>query len=297
MELIRRIDAAGDLYLAKHEGWYCSPCERLLHREGARGGPEVPGARRRGRMEVGRERLLPPVEVPAAAARLDRQPSRGDPPRDDDETKFDRSSNRACATSRSRAPASTGGSRFPGYPGHTVYVWLDALANYITASALEQEARTRGTVGSRRVGGRRRATWALPTQESPSLRHPPLPSFLERFERLRRRADPPSPHRQGHPPLPRRLLAGVPDVGRTAAADDGLGARLVAARREEDVEVGRQRRPARRPRRRASVPTRCATSCCARWSSGRTRASPTRRSSIASTATSRTTSATPRAAS
>src|SRR5262245_20200243 len=26
-ELIRRIEANGDLYLAKHEGWYCSPCE------------------------------------------------------------------------------------------------------------------------------------------------------------------------------------------------------------------------------------------------------------------------------
>ena len=27
LELIRRIEANGDLYLAKHEGWYCSPCE------------------------------------------------------------------------------------------------------------------------------------------------------------------------------------------------------------------------------------------------------------------------------
>ena len=27
MEIIRRIEAAGDLYTARHEGWYCSPCE------------------------------------------------------------------------------------------------------------------------------------------------------------------------------------------------------------------------------------------------------------------------------
>ena len=26
-EIIRRIDAAGDLYTASHEGWYCAPCE------------------------------------------------------------------------------------------------------------------------------------------------------------------------------------------------------------------------------------------------------------------------------
>ena len=26
-EIIRRIEAAGDLYLAKHEGWYCASCE------------------------------------------------------------------------------------------------------------------------------------------------------------------------------------------------------------------------------------------------------------------------------
>ncbi len=56
-------------------------------------------------------------------------------------------------------------------------------------------------------------------------------------------------HRQGHPPVPRRLLAGVPALGRPAAADDRVGARLVAARRQEDVEVGRQRRAARRSRR------------------------------------------------
>src|SRR5213593_3634547 len=26
-EIIRRIEAAGDLYLARHEGWYCASCE------------------------------------------------------------------------------------------------------------------------------------------------------------------------------------------------------------------------------------------------------------------------------
>src|SRR5687768_2262755 len=26
-EIVRRLDEAGDLYTAKHEGWYCLPCE------------------------------------------------------------------------------------------------------------------------------------------------------------------------------------------------------------------------------------------------------------------------------
>src|SRR5262245_24534013 len=26
-EIVRRLEAAGDLYTAPHEGWYCSPCE------------------------------------------------------------------------------------------------------------------------------------------------------------------------------------------------------------------------------------------------------------------------------
>src|SRR5690242_16184183 len=27
VEMVRRLEAAGDLYSATHEGWYCSPCE------------------------------------------------------------------------------------------------------------------------------------------------------------------------------------------------------------------------------------------------------------------------------
>ena len=42
-----------------------------------------------------------------------------------------RAGSRTC---RSRAPASVGGVPVPGHPGHVVYVWLDALINYITAA-------------------------------------------------------------------------------------------------------------------------------------------------------------------
>ena len=69
----------------------------------------------------------------------------------------------------------------PGDPSHTVYVWIDALTNYLTAlGGPEAVARGEG----------RGAFWA----------------------------DVPPPDRQGHPPLPRRLLAGAADERRAAAA-------------------------------------------------------------------------------
>ena len=55
--------------------------------------------------------------------------------------------------------------------------------------------------------------------------------------------------RQGHHPLPRHLLAGVPDVGRTARAAAGRRARISVQPRREDVEVGRQRGEPGRSRR------------------------------------------------
>ena len=42
LELIRRIEAAGDLYLAKHEGWYCSPCELFYTEKELAAGQKCP---------------------------------------------------------------------------------------------------------------------------------------------------------------------------------------------------------------------------------------------------------------
>ena len=56
----------------------------------------------------------------------------------------------------------------------------------------------------------------------------------------------PARDRQGHPQVPHRLLAGVPDGRRDRAAAARLRPRLPADGREEDVEVARQRpRPER----------------------------------------------------
>ena len=90
----------------------------------------------------------------------------------------------------------------PGDPKHVMYVWVDALTNYITG-----------------VG--------FPDESAPLL-------ALLAGRRAR--------HRQGHRALPRGLLAGLPDVGRHRAAEARLRPRLPVQPRGEDVEVGRQRR-------------------------------------------------------
>ncbi|HVR10101.1 MAG TPA: class I tRNA ligase family protein, partial [Thermoanaerobaculia bacterium] len=43
-EIIRRLDAAGDLYAAVHEGWYCSPCETFYTEKELAGGAAGAGA-------------------------------------------------------------------------------------------------------------------------------------------------------------------------------------------------------------------------------------------------------------
>ncbi len=48
-------------------------------------------------------------------------------------TRCARSSRAACATCRSRERRSSGGSPSPAIPSHTIYVWIDALTNYLTA--------------------------------------------------------------------------------------------------------------------------------------------------------------------
>ncbi len=89
----------------------------------------------------------------------------------------------------------------PGDPKHVMYVWVDALTNYLTGTG-------------------------FPDADAPAR---PL---------LARRRP---PHRQGYQPLPRGLLARLPDVGGAAPAPAGGGARLLVQPRREDVEVGRQR--------------------------------------------------------
>ena len=77
--------------------------------------------------------LLPHVGVRERAARAHRGPPRVRPAGDPPQRGASPSSSAGCATSPSRAPRSSGASRCPATPKHVIYVWIDALSNYITA--------------------------------------------------------------------------------------------------------------------------------------------------------------------
>jgi methionyl-tRNA synthetase len=199
--LIARIAAANDFYTAKHEGWYCSSCEAFYHREGARRRPELPRPRHPTtweseenvffRLSKYAEPLLRHYQTNPTFVRPETRLA--------EVASFVRSGLNDLSVSRSKVKW---GIPFPGHPGHVVYVWLDALANYITALGFggEDDALYRDTGESPRDG----ACHVIGKDISA---------------------------------LPRRVLAGVPDVGRPSAADDGVGARLVAPGREEGLQV------------------------------------------------------------
>jgi methionyl-tRNA synthetase len=137
-EVIRRLDAAGDLYTAVHEGWYCSPCETFYTEKEL-----LPG------------KLCPVHEAPVewkseenVFFRLSRyqQPLldwyESQPPpvrpasRLNEVRSFVAGGLRDLSVSRANLEW---GIPFPGRPGQTVYVWLDALTNYISALGLGSE--------------------------------------------------------------------------------------------------------------------------------------------------------------
>ena len=123
--------------------------------------------------------------------------------------------------------------------------------------------------------------WGVPLpwdETHVTLRLVRRPDELHHRGRLRRRpravrADVAGEHpldRQGHPPVPRRLLAGDVDGRRRRAADAGVGARVPDGRRQEDVEDEPHRHPPVRADSTTSARTPTGTTACAR-----SRAAPT----------------------
>ena len=89
----------------------------------------------------------------------------------------------------------------PDAPDHVMYVWVDALTNYITGVGFPDESSD--------------PKWALLAGRSAC-------------------------HWQGHRAVSRRLLARVPDVGRDCAAKARFCAWVSVEPRRENVEVGWQ---------------------------------------------------------
>jgi len=132
-ELIGRIAAAGDLYSDRHEGWYCTGCEtfytekELLQPGNRCPVHETPAEWRSEenvffRLSRYQEKLLDWYE---------RHPESVQPATRRNEVRaFVEAGLRDLSVSRGNL---SWGIPFPGHPGQTVYVWLDALSNYVTA--------------------------------------------------------------------------------------------------------------------------------------------------------------------
>jgi len=139
--LIRRLEAAGDLYTARHEGWYCTACETYYTEKELLPGNLCPD---HGtpcawqseenvffRLSRYQEPLLafyrahPEFVVPSSRFR--------------EVESFVEAGLRDLSISRTNLEW---GIPFPGRPGHVVYVWFDALANYITALGFGGEDET-----------------------------------------------------------------------------------------------------------------------------------------------------------
>ena len=139
-ELWRRAERRGDLYRSRYEGWYCSGCEEF--RDSAC--PEHDTA-----LEPVVEenwffrlsRYVPKIRAAITDGRLRIEP----PARRNEVLGFLAGEVRDLSVSRPRARVGDWGIPVPGDPDQLVYVWFDALANYVSAPSFScwSAARTR----------------------------------------------------------------------------------------------------------------------------------------------------------
>ena len=185
--LLQRIRDNGYIYKGTYSGQYCVFDE--LYVDGARPGRSLPRVRASHRNGARGKLFLQALGIPGqAAGALRHHPDFIRPEtRRNEVISFVRSGLRDLSISRSTF---SWGIPVPDDPKHVIYVWLDALANYITAIGYGSDADRR--------------------------------KFREVL--AGRCAD----DRQGDCALPLRLLAGVSDGGRTAAAKSHRRARLAA---------------------------------------------------------------------
>ncbi len=136
--LIERIRAAGDIYTDRYEGYYCSRCEAFRKQAELVDGRcphhpsrEIVWTEEENyffRLSEYGDRLL---------AHIESHPEFIQPPsRRNEILRLLEGGLEDISASRSRVPW---GVPFPGDPEHTVYVWFDALPNYISAIGYPDE--------------------------------------------------------------------------------------------------------------------------------------------------------------
>lgn len=131
--ILARMKEAGDLYLARHEGWYCTGCETFYtEKELAQPGNLCPDHRTPTEWKA-EENLffrLSRYEQPLLEL-YERNPGFVRPESRLNEVRaFVAGGLKDLSISRFGLDW---GVPFPGHPGHSVWVWLDALTNYISA--------------------------------------------------------------------------------------------------------------------------------------------------------------------
>jgi methionyl-tRNA synthetase len=143
-EWVRSVMEKGDIYRATYEGFYCTPCETfVLDRDVQESAPQCPSCLRLTslidepcyffRLSAYQDRLLdwykahPDLTVPRE--------------RINEVKSFVESGLKDLAISRSRTSVSWG-VPFPDDPSQVVYVWADALTNYISAVGYGDKNRT-----------------------------------------------------------------------------------------------------------------------------------------------------------
>jgi methionyl-tRNA synthetase len=151
--LIARIEKAGDFYLHAHEGWYCPNCEAFYpEKELVHGNCPVHGFKPEWQKEENvffRLSKYGPKLLELYAARPDFVFPKT---RLNEVKSFVEAGLKDLSVSRTSI---TWGIPFPGHPGHVVYVWLDALANYITGlgfGSADDSLYTRYWPGSHVIG-------------------------------------------------------------------------------------------------------------------------------------------------
>jgi methionyl-tRNA synthetase len=136
--LMERIRDAGDFFLSKYEGYYCSGCEAFKKEEELVDG-RCPNHPHRDiewtqeenwffRLSAYRDRLLEHIRENPHFVRPES--------RRNEILRLLEGGLEDISASRSRIPW---GIPFPGAEDHTVYVWFDALSNYITAVGFPDE--------------------------------------------------------------------------------------------------------------------------------------------------------------
>ena len=144
--LWQRLEDAGQIYLGHYEGWYAVRDEAFYAEDELDAGRTAASRARAARRWSGCSEpslLLPAVRMAGPAAGLLRRASRissRPPARRNEVLSFVRGGLHDLSISRT---SFTLGHPGAGRPGHVMYVWLDALTNYITAVRLPGRDATR----------------------------------------------------------------------------------------------------------------------------------------------------------